>query len=485
MRLPSFLSARVLLALGLVLAASGPAFASREKLPPIDPIHAPFKMPQLQRPDFPDRQVNILDYGAVPGGETKNTAAIASAITALDKLGGGRVLVPAGVWLTGPVHLRSNIELHLAKDAVLKFSDVMEDYLPNVFVRVGGIELYNYSPFIYARGCENVGITGPGRLDGNSQAWWDWKTKETREFFAQGAANVPSEKRVYGTREAAIRPSFVSFVDCKNILMEGFTIGGGPNWTIHPIYSENIIIRKVNVLTEGPNNDGIDPDSCRNVLIEHCTFSTGDDCVVLKSGYDQDGRRVGRPTENVVMRHCTAKRGHGGLVIGSEMSGSVRNVYLHESDFDGTDRILRIKSRPGRGGVVENVWVDRVRGQNLKHEAVILNMDYSFDTNAIVDQNPPIFRNIHVKNLEAYNVPVAIRITGMATSPIQNVSFEKVFIQAKRGIIAAHARGIDFRDLTLTVAEGPRFEFDHVAEAVLDGVALPLPQPPAAASASR
>jgi polygalacturonase len=479
MRLPLSLLARLVAAFGASLVVLGPVFAAREKWSPIAPIHAPFKMPQLQRPDFPDRQVNILDYGAIPGGEVKNTAAIASAIVAIDKLGGGRVLIPAGVWLTGPVHLRSNIELHLAESAVLKFSDVMEDYLPNVFVRVGGIELYNYSPFIYARGCENIGITGPGRLDGNSQAWWDWKTKETREFFAQGAANVPAEKRVYGTREAAIRPSFVSFVDCKNILMEGFTIGGGPNWTIHPIYSENIIIRKVNVLTEGPNNDGIDPDSCRNVLIEHCTFSTGDDCVVLKSGYDQDGRRVGRPTENVVMRHCSAKRGHGGLVIGSEMSGSVRNVYLFDSSFEGTDRILRIKSRPGRGGVVENVWVDGVRGQNLKREAVILNMDYTSDPNAIVDQHPPIFRNIHVKNLVANGAPVAIRITGMESSPIQDVSFENVTIISERGVVATHARGLQLLNLDLKVAKGPRFEFEHVTGAVLDGVPLPLPQPPA------
>lgn len=458
------------------MAAAGPAFA-REKSEPIAPIRAPFEMPQLQRPAFPDRQVNILDYGAVAGGEVKNTAAIADAIAGLDKLGGGRVFVPAGVWLTGPVHLRSNIELHLAKDAVLKFSDVMEDYLPNVFVRVGGIELYNYSPFIYARGCENIGVTGPGRLDGNSQAWWDWKTKETRAFFAQGAAGVPVEQRVYGTREAAIRPSFVSFVECKNILLEGFTIGGGPNWTIHPIYSENIIIRAVNVLTEGPNNDGIDPDSCRNVLIENCTFSTGDDCVVLKSGYDQDGRRVGRPTENVVMRWCEAKRGHGGLVIGSEMSGSVRNVYLHDSTFDGTDRILRIKSRPGRGGIVEKVWVENIRGSDLKREAVILNMDYTYDPNVIVDRHPPVFRDIHVKNLSADGAPVAVRITGMETSPIQNIFFENVRISAERGVIATHARGLVFRDLALTVAKGPRFEFDNVTDAVLDGVPLPLPQP--------
>lgn len=460
------------------LLAATPAPAAYDPTEPIAPISAPFPMPQLQRPVFPARTVSIADHGAVPGGKIKNTAAIAAAIRTAADAGGGRVLVPAGTWLTGPIHLRSNIELHLAEGAVLKFSDVIEDYLPAVFVRGGGIEFYNYSPLIYARGGENIGVTGPGRLDGNAQAWWDWKSKETREQFAMGAAGVPVEQRVFGTREAAIRPSFICLIDCRNILLEGFTIGSGPNWTIHPIYSENIIIRRITVATDGPNNDGIDPDSCRNVLIEHCTFSTGDDCVVLKSGYDQDGRRVGRPTENVVMRHCFSQRGHGGLVIGSEMSGSVRNVYLHDSAFEGTDRILRIKSRPGRGGVVENVWVERVTGRNLQREAVILNMDYTSDPNAIVDTHPPVFRRIHVKNLAADGAPVAVRITGMDTSLIRDVTFENVRIASKRGIIAAHADGLTFRNLDLTITEGPRFDFTAVNAATLDG--QPLAASPAA-----
>ena len=299
----------LLLRLGLLASLLVPSLcqASYDPLEPIAPIKAPFPMPQLQRPAFPERVVSIVDHGAVPGGTVKNTAAIAATIKAVADAGGGRVLVPAGRWLTGPVHLRSNIDLHLAAGAVLVFSDVFADYLPAVLVRAGGIELYNYSPLLYARNCENIAITGPGRLDGNSRAWWPWAKKETREGFAMGAKGVPVEQRIFGTPEAAIRPSFVTFLECKNVLLEGFTIGSGPNWTIHPVYCENIIIRRVNMITEGPNNDGIDPDSCRNMLIEHCDISTGDDCVVLKSGYDQDGRRVGRPTENVVMRHTTSR----------------------------------------------------------------------------------------------------------------------------------------------------------------------------------
>jgi len=436
---------------------------------PIAPIQAPFPMPQLQRPVFPARSVSIADHGAVPGGEVKNTAAFAAAIAAVAEAGGGRVVVPAGRWLTGPIHLRSNIDLHLSAGAVIVFSDVIEDYLPNVLVRVGGIELYNYSPLIYARGCENIAITGPGRLDGNAKVWWDWKRKETTRVFNTGEKGLPVEQRIFGTREDAVRPSFVSFVDCKNILLEGFTIGSGPNWTIHPVYCENIIIRRVNVDTDGPNNDGVDPDSCRNVLIEYCTFSTGDDCVVLKSGYNQDGWRVNRPTENVVMRHSSSRRGHGGLVIGSEMSGSVRNVYMHDCDFVGTDRVLRIKSRPGRGGVVENVWVENVTGRDLKREVVILNMDYSSDKRAITDPAAPTFRNIHLRKVAATGAPVAVRITGMESSIIRDVTFDEVAFVAERGVLATHAENITFTRSALSATKGRLFELTSATGVTFNG----------------
>lgn len=425
---------------------------------PIAPIRAPFPMPQLARPIFPAHVEDVRDHGAVPGGETKNTAAFAQAIAACAEAGGGRVLVPAGRWLTGPIHLRSNIELHLAQDAEVIFSDRFEDYLPVVLVRVGGIELYNYSPFIYARDCTNVAITGPGRLNGNSQRWWAWKTKETKRIFRLAPDGVPVEQRIFGTPEAAIRPNFVVFFNCRNVLMEGFTIGGGPNWTIHPVYSENIIIRRVHVLTEGPNNDGIDPDSCRNVLIEHCVFDTGDDCVVLKSGYNEDGWRVARPTENVVMRWCSSARGHGGLVVGSEMSGDVRNVYMHDCDFAGTDRAIRIKSRRGRGGVVENIWAENLRVRDMQQEVVILNMDYGADRNQAFTEKPPLFRNIHVRRVTADGAPAAVRIAGLADSPIEHVTFEDLTIQSTRGVIAQHVRGLTFANVAIEPRTGPVFE---------------------------
>ncbi len=437
------------------------------ELEPIAPISAPFAMPQLQRPAFPDRAFNIRDYGAVDGGQKINTAAFAGAIAACADAGGGRVIVPVGRWLTGPIHLRSNVNLHLDEGAEIIFSDRPEDYLPPVFVRVGGVELFNYSPFVFASVCVNFEITGPGKLNGNATDWHAWKSKEAKEIFQLAPKGVPVEQRVFGTPEAAIRPNFVVFMNCRNVLMEGFTIGGGANWTIQPVYCENVIIRRVHVLTEGPNNDGIDPDSCRNVLIEHCVFDTGDDCVVLKSGYNEDGWRVARPMENLVMRWCSSKRGHGGLVIGSEMSGDVRNVYMHDCEFEGTDRAVRIKSRRGRGGVVENVWVENIRAKAMKYEVVIMNMDYSADKNRAANERAPLFRNIHLKNITADGAPVAIRFTGLDDSPIQNVTFEDITIASTEGVIAEHVKGLKFERVRITPTKGPAFSLTDARDILI------------------
>lgn len=463
---PRYLGAVAVVAALFALRVPLPA-ASAVATEPIAPITAPFPMRQLARPAFADRVVDIRAHGAVEGGAVKNTDAIAKAIAACAEAGGGRVLVPAGRWLTGPIRLKSNIELHLAEGAVVVFSDKFEDYLPVVLVRGGGVEFYNYSPLIYARDCSNVGLTGPGRLDGNAQAWWPWAKKETKEFFEMAARGVPVEQRVFGTPEAAIRPSFVVFLDCKNVLMEGFTVGGGPNWTLHPIYCEDVIIRRVHVLTDGPNNDGIDPDSCRNVLIEHCVFDTGDDCVVLKSGYNEDGWRVARPTENVVMRWCSSKRGHGGLVIGSEMSGDVRNVYVHDCEFEGTDRAVRIKSKRGRGGMVENVWADRLRAKDMKYEVVILNMDYGADRNKVATERPPVFRNMHFRDITGDGAPAAIRISGLPDAPIQDLHFENVTIASTKGVLASDVLGLKFDRVSITPASGAAFVLTEARDITL------------------
>ena len=419
-------------------------------------------------PVFPKKDFAITEHGAQEGGSDNCKAAFDAAIKACSDSGGGRVIVPKGKYLTGPIHLRSNVELYLADGAEIIFSDRFEDYLPVVPVRVGGIEIMNYSPLIYAKDCTNVAITGKGKLNGNAAKWWKWK--ESGAHFKADLMSTPVEKRVFGTPEAGIRPNFLCLYGCKNVLLEGFTIGSGPNWTIHPVYSENITIRHVNVDTDGPNNDGIDPDSCRDVLIEHCTFSTGDDCVVLKSGYNEDGWRVGRPTENVIMRHCSSKHGHGGLVIGSEMSGDVRNVFMHDCQFDGTDRAIRIKSKRGRGGVVEKVYARDIKAKNMQYEFAILNMDYSADKNAAANDKLPVFRDMCFERIEGDDAPVAIRITGEAESPIENIRFGKMKLAAKSGVIASHSKGLKFEELQIDPKNGVLFDFNSASGAEIRNV---------------
>lgn len=424
-------------------------------------------------PEFPDQVFDITEFGAVEGGGEVATEAFARAIEACHEAGGGRVLVPAGRFLSGPVHLKSNVELHLAEGSELVFSDRFEDYLPPVLVRVGGIECYNYSPLIYARDCENVAVTGKGRLNGNSEAWWDWKGKETKEHFRMGNEGVPLEERVFATPEYAIRPSFLCLMSCRNVLLEDFTIGSGPNWTIHPVYCENITIRRVNVDTDGPNNDGIDPDSCRDLLIEHCTFSTGDDCVVLKSGYNQDGWRVAKPTENVIMRHCFSAHGHGGLVIGSEMSGDVRNVFMHDCRFEGTDRAIRIKSRRDRGGVVEQVYARDIEVKDMVREAVILNMDYGADKNEASSTKAPVFRDMCFERISGSGAPHAVVIQGDTLSPIRNIRFCDLELDTERGVVARNVEDLLFDRVEVRPEKGPAFDLVHATGIVLREAVLP------------
>ncbi|MCX7722431.1 MAG: glycoside hydrolase family 28 protein [Verrucomicrobiae bacterium] len=425
----------------------------------------------IVQPRFPAATFDLTRYGAMGDGVTDCTVAFSNAIAACARAGGGTVTVPPGRYLTGPIHLRSNVRLDLAEGAEIVFKDAPEAYLPPVFVRVGGIELYNYSPLIYAHGCTNIAITGKGVLNGNATNWWAWRGRETREFFKMGAAGVPVEQRVFGTPQAAIRPSFVCFVNCTNVLLEDFTIGSGPNWTLHPVYCENVIVRRVTVRTYGPNNDGLDIDSCRNVLVEYSTFDTGDDCVVLKSGYNEDGWRVGRPTENVVVRHCTFQRGHGGIVIGSEMSGDVRNVFAYDCTFDGTDRAIRIKSARGRGGVVERIYARKMRAKNMKRELVILNMDYGSVTGPAPAGKPPVYKDMCFEDFSCEGAPTAILIRGLPDSPIRGIRFREFTISATAGITITHAAELVFERLRINCTTHPVFDLGEVHAVTIREVA--------------
>lgn len=388
--------------------------------------------------------VNVSDFREL------GKAAVQAAVNACAGEGGGTVLIPEGEWPTGPIHLKSNIHLKLAEGSVLRFSDCPEDYLPVVFTRWEGMECYNYSPLIYARNCENISITGKGTLIGNGQSWWHWKKLQQAAAdelcYAQANA-VPVEKRRYGTREAALRPSFVQPLSCKNVLLKDFTIVDGPQWTLHPVYCEDVVIQNVTVSSKGHNTDGLNPDSCKNVLIENCTFDTGDDCIAINSGMNEDGWRVNRPCENITIRGCTMNGGHGGIVIGSGMSGGVRNVTAHDCKISNTMQGIRLKSMRGRGGYVENVSIHDITINNVSNEAVQINMFYGFSTVVPKNQIPPVFRNIDIKNVSGSGADIGIELKGLPEQLLQDISLENIHLEAKHSMVCCDVEGISMKDV--------------------------------------
>jgi len=438
----------------------------------ISETKAPFDMPEIREPIFPNRTIDIRDFGAVPGGIEKNTKAIAAGIAACAKAGGGTVLIPAGVWLTGPIHLKSNVNLHIVKGAELRFSTDFDDYLPVVFTRYEGLECYNYSPLIYARDCENVAVTGEGKLDGRCKALWDAREKYnsgTEKLYEMASKGVPVRDRIFGGEEYFLRPNFVEFVNCKGVLVEGLTIGSGPMWTLHPVYCRGVIVRGVTFINEGPNNDGIGPDSCNGVLIQDCGFDTNDDAIAIKSGRDADGWRVGRACENIIVRHCRfglGKKCDGVVSIGSEMSGDVRNVFIHDCTFDGTVRGIRIKSKRGRGGIVENIWLKNITMGDVGSDALLLNMFYGSGV-ASASKKAPVFRNIYVENLSCKNTRAAIVIRGLPEKPIEDVTLENISIQAERGLRCSDARGLKVINVNINPQQEPVMLFRDCKDIVV------------------
>jgi polygalacturonase len=425
----------------------------------------PCEMQPIPEPTFPDQVFDVRNYGGVRDGKTDNTQAFRRAIQLCSQAGGGTVLIPAGEWLTGPIHLLSNVNLHLEKDARVLFSQRFADYLPVVFTRWEGIECYNYSPLIYAANCEKIAITGGGILDGQGEAWWHWKILQqaaAKSLYDAEFEGISVEKRILGTEDAALRPQFLQTIHCRQVLVEGVTFLNGPMWTIHPVYSENVTFREVHVSTNGPNTDGLNPDSCRNVLIEDCQFDTGDDCIAINSGMNEDGWRVGRPCENIIIRHCRMEGGHGGVAIGSGMSGGVRNVFVSECDIGGCDQGIRFKSMRGRGGYVENVYFDNIRMTALREEAIILNMYYGSSTAESRSQAAPVFRNIYITNVICESAGVSLSIRGLPEQPAESLFFEGLFLNASRGIHCQDVVDLNLKNVRSLVQEEPVFDCSNV-----------------------
>lgn len=404
----------------------------------------------ILKTSFPFDTFNIADFGAVPDDTTfLNTKAIEAAIVSCSSGGGGVVLVPAGKWYTGPINLQSNVNLHLAEDATLLFSTDYELYLPPVLTRWEGMDCYNIHPLIYARESSNIALTGKGTIDGqaSNEAWW-WMNGNPAYGWREGMNNqrisgraklleyeqnqVPVEERRFGL-EGALRPQLINFLKCNTVLIEDLTLRNSPFWVIHPVLTDNFILRGVTIESGGPNSDGCDPESCNGVLIENCRFDTGDDCIAIKSGRNNDGRKWSVPSKNIIVRNCRMADGHGGVVIGSEISGGFANLFVEDCEMDSPEllRVIRIKTSDCRGGVIENVNVRNVKVGVCEEAVLKINLKYEPNENCLRDF-PPFVRNVTLENVTSERSRYGVYIVGLDSTvnvsdvTLKNCSFNGV-----------------------------------------------------------
>jgi polygalacturonase len=422
---------RAVLAAGAAIAPALAALSARadaDAWAQVPAILARIRPPRFAKRDFP-----ITDHGADQAADC--TQAFAKAIAACHEAGGGRVVVPAGTWATGAIHLKSNVNLHISKDATIAFSRDPKAYLPLVMTRWEGIELMNYSPFIYALDQENIAITGEGTIDGraDNEHWWPWKglapfgwregmpnqAQARAKLFAMAENNTPVAERIFG-EGSYLRPMFIQPYRCKNVLIEGVHLLGSPMWQIHPVLCANLTVRGLTVTASGPNTDGCDPESCRDVLIEGVTFSTGDDCIAINSGRNADGRRLHTPSENIVIRGCHMKNGHGALTVGSQISGGVRNVFAEDCRMDSPilECAIRVKNNALRGGVLENLYFRRIAVGQVSKAVVTVDYNYEEGPNGPFQ---PVLRNMVVEHVVSAKSTRALDIQGFASAPIEGV----------------------------------------------------------------
>jgi polygalacturonase len=430
----------------------------------------PAILARIKAPTFPARDFTITQYGAVAGGTADASEAIAKAIAACSAAGGGRVVVPAGIFLTGPITLKSNVNLHVSEGATLRFHTDPAKY-PLVFTRWEGIECMNYSPLIYAFEQENIAVTGKGTLDGQAgkDNWWAWKAtyfdktpglvdrqrEDARALIAMGEKGVPVAQRVFGQGHL-LRPNFVQPYRCRNVLIEDVTIVRSPMWELHPALSTNVTVRGVTISSHGPNNDGCDPESCRDVLIENCVFDTGDDCIAIKSGKNNDGRRVNVASENIVVRNCRMKDGHGGVVLGSECSGHIRNIFVENCDMDSPnlERVLRFKDNAVRGGILENIFARNIRVGTVSE--AIMTIDLLYEEGAKGDYKP-IVRNIQVDKVTANATPRVMYVVAFPGAEIDGIKFTNcVFKGVESTEVLATSGSVEFRNTVIEPKNKPQ-----------------------------
>ncbi len=467
----------------------------------------PFEMPRVERPTFPDRTVNIEDYGGIGDGQFLNTGAFEQAIADLSNQGGGRLVVGDGLWLTGPIVLRSNIDLHIEKGGLVLFSSDRSLY-PVVMTHYEGREELRCQSPLSAKEAVNIAITGEGSINGSGHAWRPLKKEKVTErqwqkFLATPGGVllrddywVPSENHLRGEewsragRPAGmpvdsikdfLRPTMVSLVECKNVLLEGVLFENSPAWNLHPIMCENLIIDGVFVRNPGysQNGDGMDIESCKNVLVVNSVIDAGDDAICVKSGRDAEGRKRGRPTENMIVDNCKVFQGHGGFVVGSEMSGGVRNISVRNCTFIGTDVGLRFKSQRGRGGMVENIFIQDISMIDIVTDALTFDLYYGNQSVSEVwasggaapersepalpvDETTPCFQNITIKNVVARNSGRSMFMRGLPEMNVKNVALENVVFDGNLGVDLANVDGITFKNVEVFAKRGDAIKTQNV-----------------------
>lgn len=440
---------------------------------------------------------NVLDYGAVPDGKTKNTAAIAKAIAACNDAGGGTILFPAGKYLTGAILPESNQTLHFDAGSELLYSGDPADS-PIVKSRWECTNVYTYASLIYADGKHNIAITGRGTINGQGWNWW-WRSNSRGRTSPPGEdapANQAAWRKIYERIEAGeklaaadfaqaakfLRPSLIGLYNCKNILVEDVTLFKSPMWMLHPVYSDDIVVRGVRFVSadpeghhsaegEGPNGDGIDVDSCRNVRISDCYFNTSDDCIVIKSGRDNDGLRTNRPTEFVTVTNCVMFQGHGAVVIGSETAGGIRNITASNCVSVGTDCGIRIKSQRGRGGILQNFRFDNWVIEDAKKQAFEINTRYTATPDAPLNDKTPVFRNFSYSNITIINAAQIAKIVGLPEKAIGELRFTDINATGKIGFSVDLASDLELHHVRLAATSGSPLSIENSTNVVLDDVA--------------
>lgn len=441
--------------LGGLLAVSLPASAvaaPQVSGDPTDPwAEAAAIRARIRPPTFPRaNRFGPEQFGGKPDGATDNTEAFRRAIDAASKApGGGRVVVDRGVWLTGAIHLKSNVELHVSREGTIRFRTDPQAYFPAVLTRYEGTEFMGVSPFIYAYDCENIAITGHGVLDGQAshETWWrqkrvaDGQESDNGRLRRWAEEGRPVAERVFGV-EATIRPQFIQPYRCRNVLISDLTIIRSPMWEVHPVECENVTVRRLMISSHGPNNDGCDPESCRDVLIEDCVFDTGDDCIAIKSGRNADGRRLNKPSENLIISGCTMLDGHGGVTLGSEITGGVRNVFVENCRMDSPrlNTAIRFKNNAARGGTLQNIHVRDVTVGQVARAAVTI--DYNYAEGA-TGGFTPVFDGLTIERMVVGRCERVLDLQGFETAPIRNITIrDSDFVRAADLDIIEHVEGL-------------------------------------------